>query len=344
MSTMGRKRRNPGRMTMSEVASRVGVSDITVSRFFTNPDKVSAELRERIASMVTELGYVPNLAAKGLASARTRVVGMVIPNISSPIFAHTIQSFSDRLALHGYQLLLASSYFSREQEEHAVRAFLGWSPTAIVLTGHYHTEATETMLEQASFPVLETWDLQPDRKPIQVGFLHRDVGRDAALYLLRKGYRRIAFVQNSDTGDYRSLDRRDGYTAAMLEQGLEPILYAPAVLAQLEAGEQALKALMQGANPVDAIIFANDSLASGAILAAQRIGIKIPDQCAIFGFGDYEIAEKLSPSLTTIRPPAKEIGEVAASCILALMHAIPEDAQFQHLNPLPCKLIERESA
>ncbi len=331
-------------MTISDVAKRVGVSAITVSRYFTNPEKVSADLRERIALVVAEFGYVPNLAAGGLASARSRIVGMVIPNISSPIFANTIQSFSDRLSLHGYQLLLASSYFSRELEENAVRAFLGWTPAAIVLTGHFHTDATETLIERASFPVVETWDLQPQRKPIQVGFLHRDVGRDATQYLFGKGYRRIAFVQNSGTGDYRSLDRRDGYTAVMAEHGLEPILFAPTVLPQLEAGEQSFEALMKRDNPVDAIIFANDSLASGAILSAQRKGINIPEKCAIFGFGDYAISEKLSPSLTTIRPPAKEIGEVAASCILALTGAIPQDAEFQHLNPLPCELIERESA
>jgi LacI family transcriptional regulator, gluconate utilization system Gnt-I transcriptional repressor len=344
LSSTIRKRRNAGRVTINDVASHVGVSAITVSRFFTHPEKVSEDLRTRIASAIAELGYVPNLAAGGLASARSRIVGMVIPNISSPIFADTIQSFSDKLTRHGYQLLLASSYFSADLEENAVRAFLGWTPAAIVLTGHFHTEATEKMIQQASFPVVETWDLQADRKPIQVGFLHRDVGRDAAQYLYDKGYRRIAFVQNSGTGDYRSLDRRDGYSGVMAAHGLEPCFFVPTVLPQMEAGEQAIDALLSRQEPPDAIIFANDSLASGAILAAQRAGIKIPEQCAIFGFGDYAVGEKLLPSLTTIRPPAQEIGEVAASCILALIGVIPANAQLQHLNPLPCELIERESA
>ncbi|MDP1013726.1 hypothetical protein Q6293_28770, partial [Klebsiella pneumoniae] len=83
------------------------------------------------------------------ASARGRIVAMVIPNISGPIFANTIQGFSDTLSRHGYQLLLASSYFSAEQEESAVRAFLGWSPAALVLTSRFHSAGTEKMIADA---------------------------------------------------------------------------------------------------------------------------------------------------------------------------------------------------
>ncbi|NWB64533.1 LacI family DNA-binding transcriptional regulator, partial [Pseudomonas sp. F1002] len=116
-----RKRRGAGRVTLNTVARQAGVSAITVSRYFNQPEQVSPERRERIAAVVAELGYVPNLVAGGLASARGRIVAMVIPNISGPIFANTIQGFSDTLSRHGYQLLLASSYFSAEQEENAVR-------------------------------------------------------------------------------------------------------------------------------------------------------------------------------------------------------------------------------
>lgn len=165
-----RKRRGAGRVTINAVAKQAGVSAITVSRYFNQPEQVSPELRERIAASVNALGYVPNLVAGGLASARSRVVAMVIPNISGPIFADTIQGFSDTLSQHGFQLLLASSYFSVEQEESAVRAFLGWSPAALVLTSRFHSDATEKMIGQADIPVIETWDHQPERSPIQIGF------------------------------------------------------------------------------------------------------------------------------------------------------------------------------
>ncbi len=336
-----RKRRGAGRVTLDTVARHAGVSAITVSRYFNQPEQVSPERRERIAAAVEELGYVPNLVAGGLASARGKIVGMVIPNISGPIFANTIQGFSDTLSRHGYQLLLASSYFSVEQEESAVRAFLGWSPAALVLTSHFHSAATEKMIAEADIPLIETWDYRPERSPIQIGFSHVQVGVTATRYLHAKGYRRIAFVQNSAAGDFSALERRDGYNATMQELGLQPQVFAPqAGLAPFEAGKQAMQALMAGDNPPQAIIFANDNLAAGGLLAGQRAGLKIPQDCAVVGFGDYPFAEMLMPSLTTIKPPALEIGVLAATRVLESLGETPG----QRLNLLECQLIERESA
>ncbi|WP_277960419.1 LacI family DNA-binding transcriptional regulator [Pseudomonas sp. RIT-To-2] len=336
-----RKRRGAGRVTLDTVARHAGVSAITVSRYFNQPEQVSPERRERIAAAVAELGYVPNLVAGGLASARGKIVGMVIPNISGPIFANTIQGFSDTLSRHGYQVLLASSYFSEEQEESAVRAFLGWAPAALVLTSHFHSAATEKMIAEADIPLIETWDYRPERSPVQIGFSHHQVGVTATRYLHGKGYQRIAFVQNSAAGDFSALERRDGYAATMNELGLEPQVFAPqADLAPFEAGKQAMQALMASAKPPQAIIFANDNLAAGGLLAGQRAGLRIPQDCAVVGFGDYPFAEMLMPSLTTIKPPALEIGVLAATRVLESLGEAP----VERLNLLQCRLIERESA
>ncbi|MFJ4587659.1 LacI family DNA-binding transcriptional regulator [Pseudomonas moraviensis] len=338
-----RKRRGAGRVTLNAVARAAGVSAITVSRYFNQPEQVSPERRERIAAVVAELGYVPNLVAGGLASARGKIVGMVIPNISGPIFANTIQGFSDTLSRHGYQLLLASSYFDIEQEENAVRAFLGWSPAALVLTSHFHSAGTEKMLAEADIPVIETWDYQPERGPMQIGFSHFEVGVTAARHLLEKGYQRIAFVQNSAPGDFSALERRDGYAATLRGAGREPWLFAPdADRAPFEAGKQAMEALMNASPRPDAIIFANDNLAAGGLLAGQRAGLKIPEDCAVLGFGDYPFAEMLLPSLSTIKPPALEIGVLAATRVLESLGVLPSD-EVQRLNLLECQVIERES-
>ncbi|WLD65413.1 MULTISPECIES: LacI family DNA-binding transcriptional regulator [Pseudomonas] len=340
-----RKRRGAGRVTLNTVARQAGVSAITVSRHFNQPEQVSPELRERIADVVAELGYVPNLVAGGLASARGRIVAMVIPNISGPIFANTIQGFSDTLSRHGYQLLLASSYFSAEQEESAVRAFLGWSPAALVLTSRFHSAGTDKMIADADIPVVETWDYVPDRAPLQIGFSHYAVGVTAARYLHGKGYRRIAFVQNSATGDFSAQERGDGFSATLIELGVQPWVFAPdADRAPFEAGKQAMEALMSHATPPDAIFFANDNLAAGGLLAGQRAGLKIPQDCAVLGFGDYPFAEMLLPSLSTIKPPALEIGVLAATRVLESLGVVPVEDEVQRLNLLDCRLIERESA
>ncbi|OYU07266.1 MAG: LacI family transcriptional regulator [Pseudomonas sp. PGPPP1] len=340
-----RKRRGAGRVTLNTVARQAGVSAITVSRYFNQPEQVSPERRERIAEVVAELGYVPNLVAGGLASARGRIVAMVIPNISGPIFANTIQGFSDTLSRHGYQLLLASSYFSAEQEESAVRAFLGWSPAALVLTSRFHSAGTEKMIADADIPVVETWDYVPEREPLQIGFSHYEVGVSAARYLHGQGYRRIAFVQNSAAGDFSAMERGEGFAATLTELGVQPWTFAPdADRAPFEAGKQAMEALMSHATPPDAIFFANDNLAAGGLLAGQRAGLKIPQDCAVLGFGDYPFAEMLLPSLSTIKPPALEIGVLAATRVLESLGVLPVEDEVQRLNLLDCRLIERESS
>ena len=340
-----RKRRGAGRVTLNTVARHAGVSAITVSRYFNQPEQVSPERRERIAAVVAELGYVPNLVAGGLASARGRIVAMVIPNISGPIFANTIQGFSDTLSRHGYQLLLASSYFSAEQEESAVRAFLGWSPAALVLTSRFHSAATEKMIADADIPVVETWDYVPEREPLQIGFSHYAVGVTAARYLHAQGYRRIAFVHNSVAGDFSAMERGEGFAATLSELGVQPWTFAPdAGLAPFEAGKQAMQVLMSHATPPDGIFFANDNLAAGGLLAGQRAGLRIPEDCAVLGFGDYPFAEMLLPSLSTIKPPALEIGVLAATRVLESLGVLPLEDEVQRLNLLDCRLIERESS
>ncbi|WP_338770158.1 LacI family DNA-binding transcriptional regulator [Massilia sp. METH4] len=343
MCTPSKKRRGSGRATIHDVAKLAGVGSITVSRYLKKNGFVSEELGARIDAAIAQLNYVPNLAAGGLSSAHNKVVGMVVPNISGPIFASTIQSFNDTLNRHGYQVLLASSYFSAEQEENAVRAFLGWSPAALAVVGRFHTRGTEAMLAAAGIPVVETWDYAPRRKPIQVGYSNREVGAQAARHLLAKGYRRIAFVQNSLAGDLSALDRRDGYAAVLEEHGLDPWTYAPTEAAPFDAGREALEKLTRGKRKADAIIFANDNLAAGALLASQRAGLEVPRRCALMGFGDYAFSPLLLPSLTTIRPPGREIGEIAAQRILQALGALPADPRPARLNLLDCELIERES-
>lgn len=340
-----RKRRGAGRVTQEAVARHVGVSSMTVSRYFNQPDQISEDHRQRIAAAVAELGYVPNLVAGGLASAKGRIVAMVVPNISGPIFADTIQGFSDTLSKHGYQLLLASSYFSSEQEESAIRAFLGWSPAALVVTSHFHSPATEKMLADAEIPLIETWDYRPEREPIQIGFSHHEVGASGALYLHQQGYRRTAFVLNSSVGDFSAQERCDGYVATQRALGLQAQVYTPtAELAPFDAGKQALIELMGRSEPPDAIFFANDNLAAGGLLAAQRAAIEVPQRCAILGFGDYPFAQMLMPSLSTIKPPALQIGVLAAERVLQRLGVIASEHEVQRLNLLECRLIRRESA
>lgn len=339
-----RKRRSSGRARIHDVAALAGVSAITVSRFFNEPERVSPALRSRIAAAVERTGYVQNLVAGGLASARGKIVAAIIPNIANSIFADTIQGLGDTLAKFGFQLLLASSGYSMEREENALRAILGWSPAAIVLTGSFHTPAVEQLLRQANMPIVETWDFRPERPYLQVGFSHRAVGRDTTRYLYDKGYRNIVFVEGGVAEDFRALERAAGYEETMHALGLKPTVFKSTIATPLEAGKAALLELTGRTRKTDAIIFANDNLAAGAILEGLRSGLKIPERCAIAGFGDFSIADKLLPSLTTIRPPRYEIGTLTAQIILRSLGESQDNDITAASTQLSYELVTRESA
>lgn len=343
--TEGRRaRRGVGRATLHQVAELAEVSAITVSRFFNSPHKVSPELHARIAKAASTLSYVPNRFAGGLASARGHIVGMIIPNISGPIFASTIQSFSDRLEEAGYQLLLASSNFSAEREERIVREFLGWSPAALVVAGcNQHTRDTKNLLTKANIPIVETWGYQPRSAHIQVGFPHAEVGSIAAHHLYAQGYRRIAYIQTPVIGDAMAVVRYAEFEKTLREEyGLSVTLDVPSNLNPVEAGKQSIAALLKR-KKIDAVFCAHDNLALGALVGSQQMGLQVPTDCAILGFGDFGFSGALFPSLSTIKPPAHEMGDIAAKRIIELLADDSDIKTLPRLNRLACELLIRQT-
>lgn len=342
-----RKRRGSGRPTLHDVAELAGVSAMTVSRYFSERDTVRADIQKRIAAAIEQTGYVRNVFAGSLASARSRSVGMVIPHIAGGVYSETIQAVTDTLRPHGYQLLLASSNYSAEEEEQAVRTFIGWAPAAIILTAQKRSRKTTALLANAGIPVVETWARRARPQHIQVGFSNPSVGRESTRYLYERGYRRIVFVQPPRTNDVGANDRQSGYEAAMRELGLAPVTFRPESEVLLDAGMEAFRTLTRGRRRADALLFPNDNLAAGALLHGLREGIAIPQTCAVMGFGDLSIADKLVPSLTTVRPPRYEIGRIAALRVIELLRAQDADTPTGAIeidNLLPYEIVERESA
>jgi LacI family gluconate utilization system Gnt-I transcriptional repressor len=347
MNQPARKRRGSGRTTLHDVASLAGVSPMTASRYFSNKDAVSPDAQKLIADAIEQTGYVRNVSAGSLASARSRSIGMVIPHISGGVYEETVQAVTNTLRPFGYQLLLATSDYSTEEEEAAVRAFIGWAPAGIILTGPRHSRGTIALLAETGFPVVQTWTHKPKSTYIQVGFSHPAVGKDCVRYLHERGYRRIAFAFPPSTNDPGANDRASGYVAEMRRLDLMPMLFHPTFATPLDAGKEAIQTLLAGRKPADAIIFSNDNLAAGALLHALREKIAIPQTCAIMGFGDLSISDKLMPSLTTVRPPRYEIGKIAALRLLETLRAIDGEIPLSSIerdNLVPYEIVQRESA
>lgn len=307
-------RATTGRVTLSEVAKRAGVSAMTVSRVVNQPDTVSPEVRKTVQAAIDDLGYVPNMLAGALASSRTRLVAAIVPTLSHMMFASTVQIVADRLAASGYQVLLGlSGYPETVREEELVRAMLSRVPDAIYLTGTFHSPATRRQLKAANIPIIETWDLS--RRPIDmaVGFSHTAVGEAVGHYLVAKGYTRFATIS---AGDERALQRRDGF-ARTVERASLPIvnIETPAPTNVLMGRETVARLIEDGFR--GAIFCSSDALSLGVVTEARARGMRIPEDIAVIGFGDFDYAGNTSPRLSSVLVDRQKVADIAADALLA---------------------------
>lgn len=317
--------RSSGHLRLDDVASRAGVSRITVSRALRDPSKVAPKTRAAIQDAIKQLAYVPNLFARGLASNRSRIIAVIVPTITNSLFAETIQGLAAVLRPAGYELLVGETSYSAEIEEALIAVFLQYRPEAIVLTQLQHSAGAREVLQQARLPVVETWDLAPDPLDLLVGFSNFDAAAGMTRHLIARGYRRIRFVLRADHGPGdRTRPRYDGFRAAMMEAGLEPgaPLAVDDPLSILRSG-RSIADQVTAQPEIDALFCTNELIAVGAILECQRRGISVPGRIAIAGFGDVELASAIDPGLTTIRIPGRTMGERAAEMILGRIAGQP---------------------
>lgn len=297
--------------TLAAVARRAGVSPITVSRVVRLPGMVAPATRERVEAAIRELGYLPNLLAGGLASARSNAVGVLVPTIANSIFADTVQGLSDELEPAGTSVILAQSGYDPVREDRCLAALLSRRPDAVVMVGSPATAAGAALLRRARIPVVETWDLPEVPVDAVAGFDNHAAGAAVARHFAAHGRRCLAFIGGDDP---RAARRWHGFLLAATEAGLA--MPRRVVLPRsAEAGEAALASL----SGVDAVFSANDAHAIGLLAGLRRGGLARPggrQPVAVVGLGDLEMGRLSDPALSTVRIDGAAIGRAAARLVM----------------------------
>lgn len=317
--------RNPkARANLMAVAKEAGVSAMTVSRVLNHPGQVAEATLEKVRAAVDALGYVPNLAANTLRRERSGVVVVMVPSIQHSIYSDTVQGISDVLEAAGYQLLLGCASFSPEKEEALVKAFMGHRPDGMILTGTLHTPTTRKLLSNAGIPVVELWDTAENHIDMAVGFDNFAAGYEIAKYVIGCGYTKLGYVGTNsehETHENRAAQRSQGIYAAIEDAKLAAPLRdgVPNPLDMTRCGE--IAADFVAAHPqMDAVICANEVIGVGAMVELQKRGWSIPDQIAVCGIGDANIAALASPGLTTVHFHGQRIGRRSAELMLARLN------------------------
>ncbi|MDQ0393084.1 LacI family DNA-binding transcriptional regulator [Labrys monachus] len=329
-------------VTMSDVAMHAGVSAQTVSRVVGRPELVAEATRIKVQEAIRALNYIPNEAARNLASKSSRVVAVIIPTLSSSVFAAQVKGIIDLLEPRGISVVIGNSEYSMLREEQIIQTLLERRPLGFILTGLQHSPRATDLLRQSGIPVVETWDTDSRPLDLAAGFSNIAAGHEVGSLLVARGSRNVAFVGGSAKQDARANGRFVGMAQALAEAGLPPAFRVELLLPMSsQDGIRGLDEVLQRAPMTDAIFFSADMLALAALLECNRRGVRVPEQLAICGFGDYDLAALVTPALTTVKIQPDEMGMKAAELLLARLDGAPDRQKSVVLRP---QLIRRGSA
>lgn len=330
-------------IVLRDVAAAAGVAPTTVSRVLNMPERVSAKKLQLVHAAIEQLGYVPNLNARGLSSGGTRMVAMIVPTMAHPMFGDLVVNFTDALRARGYEVMLYLSGYGLTSEARLVRAVLGRRPDALLVTGAVHDAPTRKMLANIAIPVVELFDVTDNPIDMLVGVDHTAVGAAVAAYFHGKGHTRFAAFSASDT---RARARGSSFATAARRAGgtvlAETVIPAPSTIG---AGRDALRALLpimaEAASGERVALFcSSDLVAFGALTEARANGVAIPDRLAICGFGAFELSAMCEPPFTTVSVEGARIGRHAANFVLDRLGGATAKPRVE----VPFHIIERGSS
>jgi LacI family transcriptional regulator, gluconate utilization system Gnt-I transcriptional repressor len=309
-------------VTMADVAARVGVSKMTVSRALSRTesrDRSNSEaLRQRILQTCREMGYVLDQTARTFSSQRSGFVAALIPALNNSNFSDTAHGLTAAIEASGLQVLLGYTDYDVLTEERLLKAMLTRRPEGVILTGGSHTPAARKMLAAAGVPVVETWDLLAEPIEHTVGFSNAQATAELVHHLHAKGYRRMAFMAGAPGRDARGADRRRGFDQAIQALGLPvgPSIRVGQAPVSMAHGAQGVVQLVQQWPEVEALVCVSDHAAFGALMECQRRGWAVPGRLAIAGFGGFEVGHACHPRLTTVQVDCVGIGRAAGELLL----------------------------
>ncbi|HEY2467680.1 MAG TPA: LacI family DNA-binding transcriptional regulator [Terracidiphilus sp.] len=328
--------------SIRDVAQRAGVSIATVSRTVNGISTVASELAERVWAAVREVGYVPNTQARALVSGRSRLLGLVVSEITNPFFPELVQEFENIAVEQGYEVFIGSTNYDTVRTEALIRRMLQRSVDGVaIMTFGIEEELIQKLVERA-FPLVFV-DAGPNLPNIRV--LKVDYGEgihEAVQHLAALGHRQIAFI--SGPLQMRSaVARRDAFLSAMAELGLTvPKEHLVEGTHTMEGGIKATEQLLKLPDLPTAVLCSNDMTAIGVLHGLHRTTHSVPNEVSVVGFDDIHLTQFMLPPLTTIQMSCRNL---AAAAVQALRAGIEPDNMhsLQREWQIPTKLVVRQS-
>lgn len=330
-------------VTMGDVAARAGVSMRTVSNVINQWPYVSDETRQKVLNAIDEIGYRHNRMARSLVTGETKSVGIVIPDVANPFFGTAVRGCEDVLYENGYSIFLCNTSEDVSRERDYLDQLLSRGVDGLILWG---TRICCDDLERLIGSAIPLVTIELGEEPTRVRHAVINVddtggAESVVAHLIAEGHHSIAHLAGPLTR-VTPQRRRDGYLAGLALAGLvERTDWIVEDEPTIVGGFRSATALLSGHDRPDALFCFNDLMAVGALLAARRLGMHVPDDLALAGFDDIDLASIIEPSLTTVRIAQAQLGRFAGEVLLSQLQG---NADAAVSIPFPVELVVRGSS
>ncbi|MFV0379022.1 MAG: LacI family DNA-binding transcriptional regulator [Mangrovibacterium sp.] len=336
---------NKASITIHDLAKKLNISASTVSRALNDNPRISKTTRDKIKTAALEMGYQPNTIASNLRNQKTNTIGIVVPLINRHFFSSFISGVEEVAFDRGYNVIISQSNDLLEKEQKIVQSLFSNRVDGLIASLSMQTDQFEhfKLFSNKHIPIVFFDRVAPELESHKIVVDDYRVGYKATEHLIEQGYKRIAHLAGP-TALHTYRDRMLGYRAALEKYGfaIDDNLIIFNRLTRMD-GQEAIKKLLALPQPPDAVFCGNDTSALSMLVYLKKIGVRIPQDFGLIGFSDEPFSEVVTPSISTLKQPAFDMGLKAAELLIQEIES--EVKLKEHLTiTVPTELIVRESS
>lgn len=323
------------RKTLIDVAAAAGVSKMTASRALRGDRDVSTASRERVIKAAEDIGYFGNHLAASLSSARSDLIGVIVPSLINIVFPQVMSGVTDGLLGTGFQPAFGVTDYDPDREYEVVGRMLSWRPAGMILTGLEQSEKTRRLLVEANIPIVQIMDTDGDPIDSVVGFSHQTAGAEMAEALIGAGRSRFGYIGCNLESDVRANKRKQGFADALSRHGtaISASLFC-AGLSSVGDGRRLTQELLTQSPDLDCIYYSNDDVAFGGLCYCLEAGVDVPARVALAGFNGLSLLQGFPGLIATSTTQRRDIGRASAEIIIESLED-PERTKGRQLTMQP---------
>jgi len=328
--------------TIKDVARNANVSISTVSRVINDSKPVSEEIKRKVVEVIDELGYVPNPVARSLVMKKSRLIGIIVPDIANYYTGELLNAFEEIAKTYDYEVILCNSYGNTQQEFRYLKLLESKQVEGIVFLSFKMMQEHQDFFERRKLPVVLVNRVSPADNILSVSIDHRKAVYEMTCKLLEQGHKDILLIRNGEDEILFGTEHMEGYQAALAEYGIsfrEDRVQNGYYMVQ--NAYKIMKKIIESGSVPTAVLATSDDMAVGAINGLVDNGYKVPEDVSVVGFYDTELATLYRPKLTTVQHPIYDIGAIAIRMLIKQIDG--QEIEERHVR-LPHGIIFRDSS